>query len=190
MQDGKLVGTYFPLNAPISLERTSKLPAEVPVPDLPRGPGPKWQTKLGAPIYAAAAVRDGVAYVGTTGGMFYAISLKDGQFVWPFAAGRPIHGEALVGAEHIYFVCDNGFLFKLDRRTGKEVWRYDLGDVQVPRTLPHQVVTNSGDFDWDTHASRPTLSDDVLYVGSGDGSMHAVKDATGERVWRCIRLTA
>lgn len=182
--DGKLVGTYFPLNAPISLERTDKLPAEVPVPALPKGPGPKWQVKLGAAIFAPAAVRDGVAYVGTTGGMFYAVSLKDGQFVWPFAAGRPIHGAALATADHVYFVCDNGFLFKLDRKTGKEVWRYDLGDAQVPRTLPHQVIANSGDFDWDNTSPRPLLADDVIYVGSGDGSMHAVNAASGQRVWR------
>lgn len=182
--DGKLSGTYYPLNVPISLERTQKLPQEVPSPAFPKGPGPKWQAKLGSPIYAPAAVHDGVAYVGTTGGMFYAISLKDGSFVWPFTAGRPVHGEALVNAEHVYFVCDNGFLFKLDRRTGKEIWRYDLGDAHVPRTLPHPVVPNSGDFDWNTHAPRPVLVDDVMYVGSGDGSMHAVNAAKGERVWR------
>jgi outer membrane protein assembly factor BamB len=182
--EGKLSGTYYPLHAPISLERTRKLPAEVPLPSFPKGPGPKWQAKLGAAIYAPAAVHDGIAYVGTTGGMFYAISLKDGSYVWPFTAGRPIHGEALVSAEHVYFVCDNGFLFKLDRKTGKEVWRYDLGDAQVPRTLPHQVLPNSGDYDWNTHASRPVLVDEVIYVGSGDGSMHAVNAAKGERIWR------
>jgi outer membrane protein assembly factor BamB len=184
LHDGKLEGTYFALNGPISLERVEKLPSEVPVPALSKGPGPLWQLKLGASIYAPAAVRDGIAYVGTTGGMFYAINIKDGSFAWPFNAGRPIHGAALATAEHLYFVCDNGYLFKLERTTGKEIWRYDLGDAQVSRTLPHQVVDNSGDFDWDSTAPRPVLADGVIFVGSGDKALHAVNAVTGQRVWR------
>ena len=184
LKDGVLEGTYFPFKAPILLKRTDKLPVEVPLPELPKGPGPKWQVKLGSGIYAPVAVRDGSVYVGTSGGLFHSISLKDGSFIWTFAAGRAIHGEALVTETHVYFICDNGFLFKLDRKTGKEVWRYDLGDSTVPRFLPHQIVDNSGDFDWDYHAPRPLLIEDVIYVGSGDGSMHAVNATTGERVWR------
>jgi outer membrane protein assembly factor BamB len=184
LHEGKLEGTYLPLGAPISLQRTRTLPKEMPVPALPAGPAPKWQVKLGGSIFAPAAVRDGIAYVGTTGGMFYAVSLKDGSFVWPFNAGRPVYGAALLTDEHLYFVCDNGFLFKLDRKTGKEVWRYDLGDARAERVLPHQVVPNSGDFDFDSSAPRPLLFEGVLYVGSGDNGLHAVNAATGQRVWR------
>lgn len=181
-----LEGTYFPLNAPASLHRVDALPSEVPVPDVPRGPGPKWQVKLGGAIFAPAAVRDGVAYVGTTGGILNAIRTGDGSFVWTFVAGRPIHGEALATDEHVYFVCDNGFLFKLDGKTGKEVWRYDLGDERVSRPLPHQVLDELGigEFDFDTGAPKPVLADGVLYVGSGDGSLHAVAAADGTRLWR------
>jgi outer membrane protein assembly factor BamB len=181
-----LEGTYLPLNAPAALHRTGTLPAEVPVPDRPRGPGPRWRVKLAAPIWAPAAVRQGVAYVGTTGGILYAVRTKDGAFVWTFVAGRPIFGAPLTTDEHLYFVCDNGFLFKLDRQAGKEVWRYDLGDARVSRPLPHQVLDEIGigEFDFDSGAPRPVLADGVLYVGSGDGSLHAVKADTGERLWR------
>lgn len=179
-----LEGTYFSLKAPISLSRTERLPAEIPVPTGPKGPDPSWAVNLGSAIYAPAAVHDGVAYVGTSGGLFSAISLKDGTFVWTFVAGRPIFGGALVAADAIYVVCDNGFLFKLDRKTGKETWRYDLGDARAARVLPHQVVANSGDSDFDVTASKPLLVDGVLYVGSGDGSLHAVGAADGKQIWR------
>jgi len=179
-KNGGLEGTYFGLNAPISLKRTDNLPSEVPVPDLPKGPGPKWQTKLGAgAIYASAAVRDGVAYVGTTGGIFHAVNLKDGSLLWTFPAGRPIYGEALATDEAIFFACDNGYLFKLERKTGKEVWRYDMGDSRVARILPHQSV-----FSFDYRAPRPVISDGVIFIGSGDGSFHAINASSGERVWR------
>ncbi|MBX7222234.1 MAG: PQQ-binding-like beta-propeller repeat protein [Blastocatellia bacterium] len=182
--DGKLEGTYFPFKAPISLQRTKQLPAETPVPDFPKGPGPRWRAKLGSALYAPAAVRDGVVYLGTGGGYFHALSLTDGSFRWTFSAGRPIHGEALTTADHVFFVCDNGFLFKLDRRTGKEVWRYDLGDAQATRILTHQVVDNGGEFDFDLSAPKPLLWEGVLYVGSGDGSLHAVNATDGKRIWR------
>ncbi len=170
-----------PLKLPLVLHRVEQLPvagaADVHAP----GPAPRWQTMLGAPVYAAPAVRDGVAYVGTSGGIFNAIDLQDGSFRWVFAAGRPIHGEALVTVDAVFFVCDNGYLFKLARADGKELWRYGLGDAQVPRSLFH--LRN---YDNDHQAPQPALADGVLYVGSGDGSFHAVQADTGARVWRCV----
>jgi outer membrane protein assembly factor BamB len=178
--DGKLVGRDAgPLKMTVDLARTDTLPTEVPIPALPTGPGPRWQVKLGGGIYAPAAVRDGVAYVGTTGGTFNAVSLQDGKILWAIPAGRPVHGEALVTDEHLFFACDNGFLFKLARADGKEVWRYDLGDAQAPRVLMHPTI-----FFWDYKAPKPALADGVLYLGAGDGSFHAVNADSGQRVWR------
>lgn len=186
LQGDKLEGTYMALHAPFSLQRTDKLPAEVPVPDLPQGPGPKWRAKLGGAIFAPAAVRDGFAYVGTTGGIFYAIKLADGGFAWTFTPGRPLHGEALATEDALFFVCDNGYLYKLDRKTGKETWRYDLGDARTPRVLAHQVLTQGAtdEYDYDMRAPRPLLADGVVYVGAGDGGFNAVDAASGERLWR------
>jgi outer membrane protein assembly factor BamB len=187
LRGDRLEGREGPLGWPISLARAKSLPSEGPVPKYPAGTGPRWRTKLGTAVYATAAVRSGVAYVGTGGGVFYAVNLSDGAFVWNFPAGRPIYGEALATEEAVYFVCDNGFLYKLDRLTGRELWRYDLGDSQVGRILPHQVdyyAPHSGDFDFDRAAPRPLLVDGVVYVGSGDGGFHAVGDSTGRRVWR------
>jgi len=184
-----LEGTYLPTNAPATLHRTRTLPAEVPIPPLPAGPGPKWQARVGiGPIYAPAAVREGVVYVGTTGGTFDAVRESDGSLVWMFAAGGPIFGGALVTDTHVFFVCDNGYLFKLDRKTGKESWRYDLGGERAPRILPHPIVDTVepriGEFDFEMTSPRPQLADGVLYVGSGDGSFHAIDAETGKRVWR------
>ena len=164
---------------PIRLSRATTLPTEPPIPDLPTGPSPLWRTKLGGPVYAAVATRDGVAYVGTTGGAMNAVRVADGKFVWAFSAGRPIHGEALVTADAVYFGCDNGLLYKLARSNGKEIWHYDLGDANVSRVLPHPRL-----FDWDYAAAKPVIENDVLYIGGADGSMHAVDAATGKRIWR------
>jgi outer membrane protein assembly factor BamB len=179
LRQDALEGAFSSLKVPLRLTRTDSLPAEVPIPDLPRGPEPLWQVKLGAPIYATAALRDGIAYVGTEGGVFHAVNIADGSIAWAFSAGRPMYGEAAVTDDAVYFTCDNGYLFRLDRRSGKEAWRYDLGDSRVERILPHPTV-----FGWDYKGPRPLIAGGVIYVGSGDGSLHAVRASTGRRVWR------
>jgi len=136
-------------------------------------------TRLNGQVYASPVVADGIAYVGTTGGVMNAVRVADGSFAWAFRAGRAIHGDALVTADAVYFACDNGYLFKLDRATGKELWRYDLGDARVDRVLPHPNV-----FDWDWQGPKPAIADGVVYVGAGDGGFHAVDAATGARRWR------
>ena len=175
----ELAGTFTRLAFPMKLRRTTTLPEQKPVPALPKGPAPLWQTRLNGTIYAAVASRDGIAYVGTTGGVMNAVKTTDGSMAWTFSAGRPIHGEALVTAEEVYFTCDNGYLFKLNRADGKELWRYDLGDSRVDRVLPHPTV-----FEWDYASAKPVIAGDAVYVGSGDGSMHAVNASTGKQIWR------
>jgi len=178
LEGDRLVGALG--KGAVSLARVNALPKEAPIPtDLPVGPGPNWRTPLGAPIYAAPAVRDGIAYVGTAGGVLSAVKIADGSFAWTFSAGRPIMGEALATEDALFFVCDNGFLYRLDRANGKEVWRYDLGDARVSRILPHSVV-----YDYDHQAPMPVLADGAILVGSGDGSFHAVDAATGARRWQ------
>jgi outer membrane protein assembly factor BamB len=175
----RLSGTLGRAHAPVELRRAATLPAPPSPPALPTGAGPRWQTRLNGQVFASPAVADGVAYVGTTGGVFSAVRTSDGAIAWSFGAGRPILGAARLAADAVYFVCDLGYLFKLELSTGKELWRYDLGDERVPRVLGHPTV-----FDWDWHAPRPLVAEGVVYVGSGDGSLHAVDATTGARRWR------
>jgi outer membrane protein assembly factor BamB len=175
----RLEGTVGRTNVPLALRRVENLPQQEPIPALPTGSGPRWQTRLSGQVFASPVVVDNVAYVGTTGGVFNAVNASDGSYVWTFSAGRPIFGAARVVDDAVYFTCDNGYLFKLERATGKELWRYDLGDERVSRIIGHPQV-----YDWDWHGPRPLVADGVVYVGSGDGSLHAVDAASGARRWR------
>lgn len=174
-----LAGTFPGPRSQASLHRVKKLPQPTPIPAVPTGPAPLWQTRLGGQAYAAPIVVDGVAYIGTTAGMFDAVKLDKGEIAWTFAAGAPIFGAAAVTADSVYFVCDNGFLYKLARADGKERWHYDLGDRGVARLMPHPTA---GEWDW--QSPRPVVADGVVYVGSGSGDLHAVDDANGQRKWR------
>lgn len=175
----RAAGLLHDSTATVTMKRVARLPTAPPRPSFPAGPAPRWQTRLGGSIFAPVAVLDGVAYVGNADGVLSAVRISDGTRQWSFAAGRPIFGEALATDDAVYFVCDNGFLFRLDRMSGKELWRYDLGDGRVPRVLPNPFI-----YDYDYRAPRPALADGVLFVGSGDGSLHAVRASSGERIWR------
>ncbi|HET9046373.1 MAG TPA: PQQ-binding-like beta-propeller repeat protein, partial [Casimicrobiaceae bacterium] len=174
-----LTGTYPGPNSKVTLERVAALPQPPALPSVARGPGPRWETRLNGQVFASPAAADGVVFVGSTGGVFNALRSRTGERVWTFSAGRPIYGEAAIDDDAVYFVCDNGYLFKLKRATGEEVWRYDLGDSRVSRILGHPAV-----FDWDWQAPKPVVTGGVVYVGSGDGGVHAVDAATGSARWR------
>ena len=178
--DGDVLSGSFPgPRAQSELRRVRSLPRQMPVPKLPTGPAPLWQTRLGGTVYASPVVADGIAYIGTTGGVFNAVKVDDGSYAWTFAAGAPIHGAAALDADAVYFTCDDGFLYKLARADGRRLWRYDLGDRDIPRVLAHPAV-----YEWDWQGPQPLVADGTVYVGAGDGGFHAVDAASGERKWR------
>ena len=179
LEGDRLRGKVGRSGATIDLSRVASLPEQSPIPALPTGSGPRWQTRLSGQVFASPAVADGVAYIGTTGGVFNAVKVSDGSFAWTFSAGRPIYGAARLTDDAVYFTADNGYLFRLERASGKEVWRYELGDERVSRITGHPAV-----YDWDWHGPRPLIAGGVVYVGSGDGSLHAVDAANGTRRWR------
>ncbi len=175
----RLSGTYPGPNSPATFTRAKRLPVEQPPPAVPQGPAPRWETRLGGQAYATPVVADGVAYIGTTGGVVNAIDPRDGKSLWTFSAGAPIFASVAVTADAIYAVADNGYLYRLDRRDGKQRWRYPLGDGDVARVLPHPLV-----YDWDWQGAQPLVVEDTVYVGAGDGGFHAVAAGSGQRRWR------
>ncbi|MEZ5461891.1 PQQ-binding-like beta-propeller repeat protein [Dokdonella sp.] len=179
LEGDTLSGTFPGPKSKALLTRVNSIPVESPIPDVPTGPAPLWQTRLGGQVFATPAVLDGVAYVGGTGGVFNAVDTVKGEIRWTFSAGAPIFGGAAVTSDAVFFASDNGYLYKLDRVNGQQVWRYALGDAEVPRILPHPTV-----FDWDWQAATPVVADEVIYVGSGEGSLHAIDATSGQRKWR------
>lgn len=174
-----LRGTYPGPNSPATFTRAKRLPAESSPPALPPGPAPRWETRIGGQVYASPIVADGIAYIGTTGGVVNAVDTRDGTLRWTFATGAPVFASVTVAGDAIYVVADNGLLYRLDRGDGKERWRYALGDADVARVLPHPQV-----FAWDWQGAQPVVADGTIYIGAGDGGFHAVAAEDGKRRWR------
>lgn len=173
-----LSGTYPGPNSPATFRRVDALAAEPPVPELPSGPAPAWQLRLGGTVYASPVVADGIAYIGTTGGVLNAVDTRKGETTWTFAAGTPLYGAVAIDGDALYTLGDDGTLFKLARKDGKPVWKAKLQDTPTPRVLPHPSV-----FDWDWQASQPLVADGLVYVGTGDGVFHAIDAGDGTSRW-------
>jgi outer membrane protein assembly factor BamB len=173
-----LRGTFGGARLPVELRRGGRL-GEKPAPvNHPAAPAPRWTCDLGAPTWATPVATEGVVYIGTDAGDLLAIDAADGHPRWRWAGGVALEGRVVVDTATLYCVDAANTLLCLDRRSGELRWRTALHDAALaggpaPRnpTFNHRTAT-------------PLLLEGVLYVGSGDGGLYAVRAADGEKLWR------
>ena len=113
-----------------------------------------------------AIVADGLCFVGTYAGNFYALDVESGKTAWSFNAGGAIGHSPCYRDGKIYFCTDDGFnsgtLFCLSAKDGKELWRYRAA----------AGIWNS-----------PACDGQQVYVGDRGGVFHAVDANTGQKSW-------
>ena len=66
-----------------------------------------WSYTTGGAIRSASTISDGVVYVGTFGGYFYALNATTGATVWTYSAGVNIWSTAAVADGMVYFGCND-----------------------------------------------------------------------------------
>ena len=87
----------------------------------------KYHTELG--FKAAAAIRDGVVYVGDTDGKFYAFDAAAGGVKWSVAIDNEISAGANFYQDKLLFTCEDGNLYCLELADGKKVWKYSIDNL-------------------------------------------------------------
>ncbi len=146
-----------------------------------------WKRATGGPVPATPAVADGIVYVGSYDGKFYAFDARTGGLKWKFKTegerrfeAKGIHGfqpktqtiadpfdvflsSPIVVQGAVYFGSGDGNLYAVDAATGERRWKFKTGDV--------------------VHSS-PAFADGVLFFGSWDSYFYAVDAATGKEKWR------
>lgn len=116
----------------------------------------------------------GNVYVAQQKGLFYALNGKTGKPVFKAkdfkrcAASSPTIANGTIYQAYMDFVeCGEndpnptGFLIAMDARTGKEKWRF--------KGMPIE--------------SSPLLKDGILYFGSWDNRIHAIRAKNGKEIW-------
>lgn len=175
----ELKGTFGVARLPLSLRRTASFSAPPPAPVLPAAPAPLWSRPLGAALWASPVVRDGVIYVGSVDGKVHALSADDGRERWTWAGPHPLYGDALVTDDSVYVIDDANDLIRLDRADGTLQWRLPLrqASAEAGTTPANETIT---------HRTATPIIDEkgILYAGSIDRSIVAVRSWNGKILWR------
>ena len=122
-----------------------------------------WQFSAEGDFEATAAIADGVVFVGSLDGFFYAIDLETGELRWKLEVGEEIKGSASVHEGVVYFGDEMGFFHAVDAASGKEIWQYE--------TLAG--IISGANFDGDR-----------LLFGSYDNSLYCLNRADGSLAWQ------
>jgi hypothetical protein len=116
-------------------------------------------------VQSSPAVADGVVYVGARDGFLYAIDAATGGERWrvdhkvSWVNSSPAVSDGLVFAGS----SDGRFVQAVDAATGAERWRAPAGNIV-----------------W----ASPSADAERVYVGEGDGTLHALDKHTGAVAWR------
>ncbi len=143
---------------------------------LPQLKGLKWKVKTGGAVLSSPVVVDGIVYIGSDDGYFYALNADDGTEKWKFDTGGKVQGSAVVGRNGtVYIGSQSGYLFALNGTSGEEKWKYAF-DEQNPKSKP--AVTS------------PALAHGTVFCAFGKwgGAYVGVDAESGKQVWRFRRF--
>ncbi|MDR2529503.1 MAG: PQQ-binding-like beta-propeller repeat protein [Synergistaceae bacterium] len=120
-----------------------------------KGVVPLWKAIVGEPVVTPPIPAGEKVFLGTAGGKVAALSKSDGSVLWTFDT----HGGAVPGAPvsalGLVFVCGGqGMLFVLDDASGEAQFTFQAGSGLN---------------------GAPAFSGGVLFVGSADGGLYAIR---------------
>jgi outer membrane protein assembly factor BamB len=134
---------------------------------------PLWKVVAGDTVEFPPSVAYGRVYIPQQKGRFLAVDGKTGRVVWKrefrrCAAASPTVSKGVVYQSYMDVIhCPQGrpgatgFLIAMNARTGKTIWRFDAAPFE----------------------SSPLLVNGVLYVGSWDRKVYAIRARTGRKLW-------
>ncbi|MBS83146.1 MAG: hypothetical protein CMD65_03325 [Gammaproteobacteria bacterium] len=134
--------------------------------------------QLDSEIISPAVLIDNQIFLKTSNGHIYAYDLNSQALNWKYI-GRNIPlsikgaGKPVVDLDNIYVAKDDGTMISLDQNTGKLNWLAYIS----PRSGRNELESLR-----DVEMT-PLLLDDMIYVGSFQGSIIAININTGNTLW-------
>ncbi|MFH1356453.1 MAG: PQQ-binding-like beta-propeller repeat protein [bacterium] len=131
---------------------------------------PSWTTALkqGAPAkryYPETnnpTLKDGIVYIGTHAGLFYAVNLS-GRVLWEHENPEGIASTASVSNSSVFFTDLGGHLICLNKIDGTQKWKRSLNTEAL---------------------DKPLLVDNKIYLVSGEQTIFALSQTDGQTVWK------
>lgn len=154
---------------------------------VPKFNGVKWTFKTAGKVIGSPAVMGGVLYVGSTGGVFYALDHASGTVKWQQNIKARIASSAAVSGGMVYFGSYDGNFYALDVGDGHVRWQFKTGgERRFAGAHLHgsQPATETMPDPFDCYLSSPVVEIGAVYFGSGDGNVYALDAATGALKWK------
>ncbi|HEV7356962.1 MAG TPA: PQQ-binding-like beta-propeller repeat protein [Steroidobacteraceae bacterium] len=156
-------------------------------PGVPLLHGIKWKFKTEGAVISTPAVIDGTAYFGSNDHFLYAVNTADGAQRWKFKTGSRVASSPAVDQGRVYFGSYDGNIYSVDTKSGEQRWKFATEGERrfTGRHLHGNDPTGESMPDpFDFYLSSPTIVQDTLYIGSGDGNVYALDTATGALRWK------
>ncbi len=139
-----------------------------------------WTLNTGSPVYSSPTYYNGDIYIGSDDHNLYCIEAQTGKVRWKFATQGLVRCQPAVEKGIVYFESDDGNLYAVGTKSGKELWSYNIGN-NIQRVLPNTVFT--GNY-WDYMQSSPCVDQGVVFAGSGDSCLYAIRADNGKLQWK------
>lgn len=147
----------------------------------------KWKFKTGGPIASSAIIDRGKIYFGSNDSNFYCLDANSGNLVWKYKTGGPIPCSPAISNPTVYFLSYDGTCYALNAGNGKVRWTFKTDGEKkfsargIHGNEPRDMMMEDN---WDTYLSSPSISEGLLYIGSGSGYCYALETGTGKLKWK------
>jgi len=84
---------------------------------------PKWVFDTGGPVKSSPVVVNGILYVGSDKGKFYALNPATGKELWNIPVEGGVRSSACVKDGVVYFGGMDGYLYAADAKSGEVKWK-------------------------------------------------------------------
>jgi eukaryotic-like serine/threonine-protein kinase len=149
--------------------------------------GIKWKFKTGGAVISTPAVSGDTAYFGSNDHYLYAVNLADGVQRWKFRTGNRVTSSPAVYNGRVYFGSYDGNFYAVDANSGEQRWKFaSEGERRFTGRHLHgsDPAGESMPDPFDFYLSSPTIAQDTVYVGSGDGNIYALDASSGALRWK------
>lgn len=172
----------------------------------PETPSLLWESSLDGAVTTSPAVAEGMVFVGTLAGKFYALDMFTSEIIWMFEADSPISSSPVVINGTVFFGTEEpGNVFALDSYTGLARWVYAVPNgaavYSSPAIFDEKVFFGcsdrylrclsefEGELLWTTYIggeklSSPAIADNMLFITSP--YVYAVDVFTGRLLWKYV----
>lgn len=157
-------------NTLVAIEKsTGKIKWSVNPDKTPKTGGWKVWQKSSQPfaLTGGPSVYSGLVAIGGRNGEVYAFNALDGSMLWKSMVSSSVITAPLVTFDTVVVRVNDGKIIGLDLSTGVKKWQFDRG-------LPSLNVRGN---------SSPVLGPGLIFAGYEDGTVIALRQQDGQRVW-------